>query len=177
MSDQVKAYTELEARTYFSGRYGFEVLNEHGDVLRAFDFHNANPLAAIDDILSVYLASGAQKLLWYFGIINNSPTPSLSTNDTAASHAGWSEFTNYTQATRQAWTPGSVSGQSVTNPTSASFTMDTGGGALYGAFIASSSTKSGTAGILFSTGAFPSVQTLSVGQILRTTFTETGAAA
>lgn len=175
---QSYSQADLKGRTEFAGFFEFEVYEPDGVTLvRKGRTHNANTLAGLDDVLSVYLGAGSQKTLWYFVLVNNVGFSAFSTSDTMASHGGWTEFTNFTQATRQAWTPGAVSGQSITNPTSASHTMDTGGGAIYGAGLVSNSTKGGTTGTLWATGAFPSVQTLSVGQILRTSYSATAAGA
>ena len=160
------------------GMWDVEIYQPDGVTLvNKFSFKNANPLAALNDLLSVYLAGGSQSATWYLALINNTPSPSLSTNDTSSSHGGWSEFTNYTESVRQTWTPGSVTGQSVTNPTSASFTMDTGGGAVYGAFLISVSTKGGTTGTLYGGAAFSGDRAVINGDTLNVTVTLTAAAA
>ena len=99
-----------------------------------------------------------------FGAPTSAPT------DTAASHSGWIENTAYTQASRQAWTPGAPAGQSITNPVQASVTMNAGA-TIKGAFIINNNTKGGTSGILWSTGLFGTPQVLVSTQILQLTYT------
>ncbi|MEK6884223.1 MAG: hypothetical protein AABY22_31625, partial [Nanoarchaeota archaeon] len=57
-----------------------------------------------------------------------------------ASHAGWTEFTAYTQATRVAWGPGTAAAQSVTNATPAQFDINASG-TVKGVFIVNNNTK------------------------------------
>lgn len=104
----------------------------------------------LDHILSSTLAGGTQITSWFVGLTDNSPTPAA--GDTMASHAGWTEFDEYSQATRVAWTAGAVSGQSVDNSGSvASFSINNStNGGLGGAFLVSNSTKGGTTGTLYS---------------------------
>jgi hypothetical protein len=107
----------------------------------------------LDHILESTLAGGSQITTWYVGLLNDSPT--VAATDTMSSHAGWTENTNYDEAVRQTWTPGSVASQSVDNSASkATFTMDTDSDTVAGAFLVSNSTKSGSTGVLYSGGAF-----------------------
>ena len=55
-------------------------------------------------VLSASLAGGTPITTWYLGIMNASPT--VAATDTMASHAGWTEWTNYSEATRQQWVAG-----------------------------------------------------------------------
>lgn len=90
---------------------------------------------------------------WFIGLINNSGFSALAAADTMASHAGWAEFTAYSQSTRVAWGSGAASSQSVVNGTAAVFDIS-GSGTVYGIFLTSVSTKGGTTGKLWATAAF-----------------------
>lgn len=108
---------------------------------------------ALNYALETTLKGGAQKTSWYIGLTGSDPVPAA--GDTMASHSGWSEVTNYSEATRQEWVAGDVAGQSVDNSLSvASFTGDTNGTAVGGAFLVDDSTKGGSTGMLYSIGAF-----------------------
>jgi hypothetical protein len=131
--------------------------------------HNAVTNVALNDVLAVYLAGGTPKTLWYLGLIDNTGFSALAAADTMASHGGWSESSAYTQGVRQTWTPGAASGQTITNPTSATFTINATV-TIKGAFLASDSTKGGTSGVLFATGAFSSTQSLVNAQNLRVSY-------
>lgn len=110
-------------------------------------FSNIVVDAGINYSLSAGLAAGAQITSWYVGLA--AATPTFAAGDTMSSHAGWTEITGYSESTRQVWTPGAVSGKSVSNTASkATFSVNasvtTGGG-----FLTSGSAKSGTTGTLF----------------------------
>jgi hypothetical protein len=87
---------------------------------------------------------------WYIGLINNSPTPVLSENDTLASHTGWTEWTSYS-GNRVAWDDANAANKIKGTTTVSAFTISATG-TLYGIMIAS--VASGTSGILWATGAF-----------------------
>lgn len=104
----------------------------------------------LDHILDIVLAAGTQITSWYLGLTDGTPTPAVA--DTLASHTGWTEVTAYT-GDRKAFTPGSVSSQSVDNSSSkASFSINANGTTVGGAFLASAA--SGTTGIMLSVAAF-----------------------
>lgn len=105
--------------------------------------------AGLDYILDAGLSGGTPITSWFVGLTDDTPSPAA--GDTMASHGGWTEFTEYSQATRVAWTDGGVSGQSVSNsgsPASFSVNNSTNGG-LGGLFLVSESTKGGTTGTLY----------------------------
>lgn len=89
---------------------------------------------------------------WYIGLINQSPTPTLSENDTLASHSGWAEFTSYS-GSRKAWDDANASNKVKGTTTLAEFAI-TADASINGILIAS--VASGTSGILWSTGSFTS---------------------
>ena len=116
-------------------------------------FENLVPNVMLDDILNVVFKGGTATTTWYVGITNG--TPSFAAGDTMASHVGWTENQNYTEANRVTLTLGTVSGQSVDNSASkAAFSINTNGQTLGGAFITSDNTKGGTTGTLGGGGAF-----------------------
>lgn len=86
--------------------------------------------------------------------------PLLAVTDAMTAHPGWTEVTatQVQQATRQAWTPGVVSGGSVNDSAApATYTMSAslpGTVYIHGLFLVSNSTIAGTTGILYSEGAF-----------------------
>lgn len=108
-------------------------------------------------ILNAGFFGGTQVLAagWYMGLINNAGSPTLAAADVMNSHAGWTEWTSYSQGTRVAWGPGTSTAQSTTNAVACTFDI-TALGTLYGIFITSGSAKSGTTGTLWATGGFAS---------------------
>jgi hypothetical protein len=72
--------------------------------------------------------------------------------DTMSSHTSFVESTSYSNSTRVAWTPGSISAGSVDNSASvAAFTINASD-YIFGAFLNSNSTKGGTTGSLYGCG-------------------------
>jgi hypothetical protein len=136
---------------------------------------NLVPLAHLSHILATQYVAGTQVTTWFCGLINNSPSPTLSTANTAASHAAWTELTNYSESVRQTWGT-AESGQAVSNASLMTFSINATV-AIYGAFIISNSTKGGSTGNLGPESAFDSVQNLVNGQSLRISYTMTAAGA
>lgn len=146
---------------------------EHG--LRPLGFAvgpNLVPTVGLNHALSITLAAGTQVTTWYAGLVANSGFSAFAAGDTMSSHAGWTEDQNYTEANRQTWTPGAVSGGVVSNSTSMNFTMNATT-TIKGGFLVSNNTKGGTSGTLFAEGAFSANQAMSSGQVLKITYTST----
>lgn len=122
-----------------------------GDLIREIDCYNAVVTVGKNDLLDVAFGGGTQKTLWYFGLINNTPTPTLLVADTLASHTGWVEWTSYA-GNRKEWLDAAASGGSKGTSSLSSFTINASGN-VYGAFLASVDT--GTSGILWAHTAFP----------------------
>lgn len=123
--------------------------------------------------LNNIFTGSTQSPSWFIGLISATSFSALSTLDTAATHSGWIESTDYTEATRRQWNPGApVSSAGTTTMTSSAaivFTASTSV-SIKGAFLASASAKSSTAGVLWATGTFVSDQNLITGQTISITY-------
>ena len=122
----------------------------------------------------------------YLGLISGS-TNTFSASDTMSSHAGWSEFTNYTvggSAVRGTAVFGSAtsSGSTPTNVTTSAasaitYTITGGGGTVGGCFLVTgsgaSSTISNTSGTLYSAGAFSTAKVTTAGDTVSVTYSTT----
>ena len=123
------------------------------------------------------LTSVTQITSWYIGLYGAAASNNPAAGDTMASHAGWTEYVNYSNATRVAATFATATTANpsvVTNSASpASFTINGAGGTVGGAFLTSGSAKSGTAGTLFSAADFgsPGDRTVVSGDSLAVTYT------
>jgi hypothetical protein len=89
---------------------------------------------------------------WFTGITATAPT--VAAGDTMASHAGWTENTSYSQATRPAWSGVAGAAGAASNTASPSVFSANATSTAGGVFLNSVSTKSGTTGTLFSAVAF-----------------------
>lgn len=155
------------------GHYRFVARRKDGSVKWVEEIDNIIVNVGLDHALDVILDGGSQISTWYVGL-KGSGTPVAA--DTAASHAGWSEITNYSEGTRQTWQGGSVTNQSIDNSGApASFTINQDSTVIHGAFLISNNTKGGSTGTLFSAGNFASSKSLDNGEILEITITFTAA--
>ena len=157
------------------GQFIIECFDRDGNLRWEDTAENGVTDAGIASLLNVYLGAQTQITAWYIGLIDNNGFTSLASGDTMTSHTGWSEMggTNYSNATRPAWTPGAASGGAVVNATTANFSMTPASTVtVKGLFLVSDSTKGGTAGTLFSTAVFSGgTQSCNNGDTLKVTYT------
>lgn len=115
--------------------------------------HNLIVNVGLTYLVGVALIGVTQDTTWFIGLTDNSPT--VVAANTMASHAGWTEFDEYSETTRQAWTGAAGAAGVVTNTASPStFTINnTTNGGLGGAFMAGVNTKNETASLLFAAKA------------------------
>jgi hypothetical protein len=119
-------------------------------------FHNLVVNQGLQDMNTKYFAGSAYTAAWFLGLVTGPGSgTTFAAADTLASHAGWTENTNYT-GNRKAVTFGtattadpSVIGNS---GSPSAFTMNANAQTIAGAFLCSVDT--GTSGILFSAGDF-----------------------
>ena len=122
-----------------------------------------------------YFKGSSYTAAWYLGLITGPGSgTTIAAADTLASHAGWTEFTNYS-GNRKAVTFGTATTADpsvIDNSGSPSqFSISGAGGVVAGAFLCSVS--SGTSGTLFSASDFqsPGDRTVVSGDTLTVTYT------
>lgn len=148
--------------------YGLRAKNAKGDVLWEESFKNLVTTEGMNELLSQFFKGAAYTASWFVGLKG---TGTGAIGDTAASHAGWSEVTTYSESVRQTLTLGAVAAASVGNSAAPATFSINGNATIAGAFIANSSTKGGTGGVLYSVGDFSSSRTLANGDTLEVTVT------
>ena len=153
----------------FKGRYEVAYKDATGLLIAERVIENLTPNIMVQHMFDAVFGGVTQVNPWYIGLINNTPTPGLSTADTLASHAGWVEFTSYS-GNRKEWTDAAAATRSKTSSAPSVFTL-TGSGTLYGCFL--SSAASGTSGTLGSEGAFDLPLPVGSGGTLNVVFTIT----
>jgi hypothetical protein len=123
-------------------------------------FWNGNTYLGLNYLLDAGFGGSSQSTNWYGGLINTGGV--LSVNDTSASHAGWTEITNYTSGTRIAW----ASTAAASGVRSAPVMTYTAGGTIdvLGAFLANSSTKSSVVDLIYATAVNAVAQTFLITQ-------------
>lgn len=157
------------------GHFVVECWDKDGNLKWEDTAENLVTTAGIASLLTVYFEAATQITAWYIGLVDNSGFTAFAAGDTMSSHAGWSEVagSNFSNASRPAWSPGSVSGGAIVNGTTTNYNMTNSGSlTVYGLFLVSDSTKAGTTGTLFSTAAFTGgTQAVSNGDTLKVTYT------
>jgi hypothetical protein len=161
-------------RCGFKGRYKIEHFRD-GKLLHTEEFDNGVVDVGITDILDVAFRDAATKKTgWAIGFIDNAGSPTLDPSDTMASHAGWTEFTSYSEVNRPAWAPDAAAAKAIVNGTARDFNI-TASGTIYGTFCADDNTKGGAGGLLWATAALGTPIPVNLGDLLRITYTVTGA--
>jgi hypothetical protein len=122
----------------------------------------------------------------FLGLISGA-SPTFAAADTMTSHAGWTEFTNYTvggsavrgtasfaSATSTGTTPTNVTSKTAT---AIVYTITGGGGTVGGCFLVTGtgavSTQGSTAGTLYSAGAFATAKITTAGDTVSVTYSTT----
>lgn len=134
------------------GRYVVECIGADGELKWREDIENLVTTAGKNDALDKYLSGSAYTAAWYLGLVDGASTPTYAAADTAASHAGWTESTAYSNSARPTASFGAASsGAKATSATAFSINATA---TIAGVFLISNATKGGTTGILYSVGSF-----------------------
>lgn len=133
-------------------------------------FQNIVVTTGLNILLDSTIKTGVSSPAWYVGLKGMG---SMVAADTMASHGGWSELTPYSDSTRPAYTPGTISSGSVDNSASKAVFNINGSSTIYGCFLANNSTKGGTTGTLYGGGDFGSSRAVVNGDTLNVTVTLT----
>lgn len=160
------------------GKFKYQLLDALGKPLTdELIAPNGITTIAKNDIFNVYFNAGTQPTAanWSLGLIDNSTFTAISNSDLISSHTGWTEFTGYKRSddnttNRATWGQGSASSAQITNASQVTFTF-TASGSVTGIFVASSTAKSATTGILWSTALFAAPLAVAIDDILRVTYT------
>lgn len=149
-------------------------VSDHRGIKKAeYQFRNLVVNQGKNDILNVYFADGTQtaSTSWFMGLIVDTGFTSIQASDTAASHGGWTEFTNYSQSTRPLWGQAgpSTGVTTITNASPVTFDI-TGSGNLKGGFIITQSTKGGTSGKLWAAALFSAQVPVNNGDQMKATY-------
>lgn len=129
----------------------------------------------LQDMNTKYFTGSSYTAAWYLGLVTGPASgTAYAAGDTLASHAGWTEYTDYS-GSRKAVTFGTATTADpsvIDNSGSvAQFTISGAGGTVAGAFLCSAS--SGTSGVLFSEADFqsPGDRAVVAGDVLNVTYT------
>jgi len=171
------------------GHYHVECRDAQGNLKWEESFPNLVNAVGKELLLNTLLrTSGTYTTVGPFLGLIDGATPTFGTGtDTMSSHAGWTEFTNYTvggSAVRGTAVFGASSstGSTPTNVTTCAasaitYTITGGGGTVSGCFLVTgsgaSSTQGNTSGTLYSAGAFGTAKITTAGDTVSVTYSTT----
>jgi hypothetical protein len=169
------------------GVYHVECRDAAGNLKWEESFPNLVNAVGKELMLDTLLKGSAYTVVGpYLGLISGS-SPTFAASDTMTSHAGWTEFTNYTvggsavrgtavfaSATSTGTTPSNVTTSAAT---AIVYTITGAGGTVGGCFLVTgtgaSSTQSNTSGTLYSAGAFTTAKITTAGDTVSVTYSTT----
>lgn len=143
-------------RSGFGGVFKVECFGPDGNKKWEDEFHNLVVNEGLQDLNNKYFKGVSYSAAWYLGlIVGPGSGTTYDAGDTLATHAGWTEYTDYSGSRKAVTfgTPTLADPSVISNSAAPSvFTISGAGGTIAGAFLTSVST--GTSGILFSEGDF-----------------------
>jgi hypothetical protein len=175
VSAGLQARTSSSERTRAGGVFHVQCVDKDGNVKWEESTHNLVVNEGLQSMNTQYFKGSAYTAAFFLGLVTGPGSgTTYAAADTLASHAGWTEFSNYTGA-RKAVTFGTATTADpsvISNSASVSqFTISGGGGTVAGAFLCTVS--SGTSGVLFSEADFqsPGDRVVVAGDTLNVTYT------
>jgi len=158
------------------GVYKIQCHDAQGNLKWEADAPNLVVNGGLQDMNAKYFTGSAYTAAWYLGLYGSGATNTPAAGDTMSSHAGWTEVTDYSQATRPACTfgtPTTANPSVATNSASPATFSINGTTVVGGAFLTSDNTKSGTTGTLYSAADFsaPGDRSVVSGDTLSVTYT------
>lgn len=174
-SASLLAGTGVSNHTSAGGIYHVQCFDKDGNLKWEDKTHNLVVNEGLKDMNDKYFSGSTYTASWFLGLITGPGSgTTFSASDTLASHAGWTEFTDYSGARKAAvFGVASLADPSVKSNSGspASFSITGAGGIVAGAFLAS--VDSGTSGILFSESDFqaPGDRTVVSGDTLNVVYT------
>ncbi len=138
--------------------------------------HNLVVNGGLQDMNTKYFTGSSYTAAWYLGLYGSGSTNNPAASDTMSSHAGWTEQTGYSQATRPACSFGTATTADpsvITNSGSPATFSINATATIGGAFLTSNNTKGGTTGVLFSAADFaaPGDRSVVSGDTITVTYT------
>jgi len=142
-------------------------------IIDDFVDHNIVVDEGLNHLLDVVFHASAQVTTWYLGVFEGNYTP-VSTDTGANITANSTECTAYASSTRVAYVEAAAAAKVTTNAASRASFVFNATKTVYGAFLAQSSTKSGTTGVLMAASRFSASKAVDSGDELLLTYAFTG---
>ena len=159
-----------------TGRYKIECRDSEGNLKWTLEPKNLVVNQGLQYMNTQFFTGSSYTATWYIGLYGAAASNNPVAGDTAALHAGFTEITPYSNATRPAATFGTATTADpsvIDNSASAASFNINATATVGGAFLISNSTKGGTSGYLFSASDFqsPGDRTVASGDVLNVTYT------
>ena len=146
--------------------YTLEHLDKTGQLISSETIENIIPIVGLDYMLGAAFKGTSQFTAFYLGLFGTNYAP-LTADTMTTFIAACGELSSYGEAARAAITFPGISSSAITTSASPNEFDFAAGETIRGAFISSSPTLDGTAGLLVSAVLFPSPKVLSAGDTLR----------
>jgi hypothetical protein len=159
-----------------SGVFTITCYGPDGQIKWAESLTNLVVNQGLQSMVAQYMTGATYTATWYVGLYGAGASNDPAAGDTAASHAGWTEVTPYSNATRPACTFGTATTANpsvISNSASpAIYTIDATS-TVGGAFLISDNNKGGTSGVLFSASDFaaPGDRNVAAADTINVTYT------
>lgn len=162
------ARNEGHAEEVFArGFYQVDCYDAEGNLKWSDTVRNLVTNAGKADLLDKYLSGSSYTAVWYLGLVDGGSAPTYNAADTYTSHAGWTESTVYSNATRPApnsWNAATSSGGGAgsagtgSKATTATAFNINNTGTIAGVFLTTNATKgdstAGAGKLIYSAGSF-----------------------
>jgi hypothetical protein len=169
------AKTGFNEKIQAGGVFHVQCLDKDGNLKWEDQMHNLVVNEGLQNMNTEYFKGSTYTAAFFLGLVTGPGSgTTYAAADTLASHAGWTEYTDYSGA-RKAVTFGTATTADpsvISNSASpSSFTISGAGGVVAGAFLCT--VASGTSGVLFSEADFnsPGDRTVVAGDTLNVTYT------
>jgi hypothetical protein len=169
------AKTGFNEKIQAGGVFHVQCLDKDGNLKWEDQMHNLVVNEGLQNMNTQYFKGSTYTAAFFLGLITGPGSgTTYAAADTLASHAGWTEYTDYS-GDRKAVTFGTATTADpsvISNSASpSSFTISGAGGVVAGAFLCT--VNSGTSGVLFSEADFqsPGDRTVVAGDTLNVTYT------
>lgn len=158
------------------GVFTLECRDAQGNLKWADQIHNLVVNVGLQDMNTQYFTGSNYTAAWYVGLYGAASSNNPAAGNTASSHAGWTEITPYSNATRPACTFGTATTADpsvITNSLSPAAFNINATATVGGAFLISNNTPGGSTGVLFSASDFqsPGDRVVASGDTLNVTYT------
>ena len=164
----------IEKNVRIGGVFTYNHIRD-GKVIDTWEEENIVVNEGLNYVLDSAFSAATPITAWYIGLFKNNYAPQAT--DVAATFSGAGvaneATTEYTEATRPAWTEAGPATQVITNSASpAVFTFGTAV-SIYGALLASLPTKATASGKLAAASKFASIRSMLIADVLNVTYTLT----